>query len=426
MTIMRPRRELRSNAPTLGALWLVCMVSPTLEALPLEHIRGLPTRTLGVNRQAMLGHDDSVNCLDMMPQRPLLISGSDDGSVRMWDLRTLQCVLGFEARLRRDAPVGAVSSLAVSDSHEHLLYAASGPAVLLFDMRMPAVERPLMVMVQETAAAAQPLWEHDISQISMHPTGSHLAAVDEGGVVSIIDLGHTNGGKHRVTRLAAKHSALASSVCWRTIMPEFHSDVFTGGFDMKVLMHRLDSALQDQTQPPVTFYMNEAPRSRRSGKRNKRQNAEEDDNDIWGLGLSGGQPIVNPPFVHQVTTTVDGRTLAAVCGDGALRTYSLTPEGAVEHLSDRYFRRHRRRATCVSFPRMSPQYRCLTGSDDRRVLLWNLVEPEHHRENPLLLDIDHGLKPNWIHCQSIGDSMAGPHFFVADTSNVISAYTFRT
>ena len=29
-------------------------------------------------------------------------------------------------------------------------------------------------------------------------------------------------------------------------MPEFHSDVFTGGFDMKVLMHRLDSSLQDQ------------------------------------------------------------------------------------------------------------------------------------------------------------------------------------
>ena len=65
-----------SMTPALGALLLVCMVPPTLEALPPENCR-----TLGVTRQAMLGHDDSVNCLDIMPQRPLLISGSDDGII---------------------------------------------------------------------------------------------------------------------------------------------------------------------------------------------------------------------------------------------------------------------------------------------------------------------------------------------------------
>jgi len=229
----------------LGRLALRCLVT----AAALLSTGGMPGRSWQhklpipaddpcrlVTRQEMFGHDDSVNCLHVMPQRPLLISGSDDGSARMWDLRTLQCVLGFEARLRQDDKPGPVSSVAVSETHEHFLYAASGPAVLLFDLRMPAVQRPLQVMVQETAVSGQSLWGHDISQISMHPSGSHLAAVDEGGFVSIIDLGHSNsnGGKQHITKLAAKHTTLASSICWRSPIPEFHQHLFTGGFDMKV------------------------------------------------------------------------------------------------------------------------------------------------------------------------------------------------
>ena len=67
--------------------------------LTLPTAAGVVGQTFGVTRQAMRGHEDSVNCLDMMPNRALLISGSDDGSARMWDLRTLECVLGFEVRV---------------------------------------------------------------------------------------------------------------------------------------------------------------------------------------------------------------------------------------------------------------------------------------------------------------------------------------
>ena len=33
---------------------------------------------------------------------------------------------------------------------------------------------------------------------------------------------------------------------------------------------------------------------------------------------------------------------------------------------------------------------------------------------------------NWIYCRSIGTNVVGPHLFVADTSHVVSAYTFRS
>ncbi len=139
--------------------------------------------------------------------------------------------------------------------------------------------------------------------------------------------------------------------------------------------------------------------------------------------------MVNPPFVHAIDVTADGQTLAVACGDGALRTYAFETPGSVKHLSERVLQRHRRSVTCVSFLRGSTQSPCaklVTGSDDRRVILWNLDEPDHPSEDALILDIDHGLKPNWVHCRGLGCTLPGPHLFVSDTSNVISAYSFRS
>ena len=350
-----------------------------------------------------------------------------------------------QARLAPGARAGAVTSLAVSKAHENLLYAASGPAVLLFDLRMPAVAHPLMIMVQEKATSVQPLWEHDISQISMHPSGEHLAAVDEGGSVSIIDLRHRANDPPRVTRLQTKHGALASSVRWRggsVDTPDFRTHLFSAGFDMKVMLHRLNNELQDQAEKPVALYTHAHTsqplpgRGTRGQRKKKNRNASgqgADAGDVLGLDQSGGLPMVNPPFVHAIDVTADGQTLAAACGDGALRTYAFEDPGSVKDLSERVWQRHRRSVTCVSFLPGSTRFPCLklvTGSDDRRVILWNLEEPETRSEHPsedsLILDIDHGLKPNWLHCRAIGCSAPGPHLFVSDTSNVISAYSFRS
>ena len=41
-----------------------------------------PLSTLSVVRQTMVGHDDSVNCLKMVGETRLLLSGSEDGSTR--------------------------------------------------------------------------------------------------------------------------------------------------------------------------------------------------------------------------------------------------------------------------------------------------------------------------------------------------------
>jgi hypothetical protein len=42
----------------------------------------------------------------------------------------------------------------------------------------------------------------------------------------------------------------------------------------------------------------------------------------------------------------------------------------------------------------------------------------------VLLELDHGAKPNWIVYKSARTGLPGPHFFVADTTSCVSAYTF--
>lgn len=41
------------------------------------------------------GHKDSVTCLDIHPTLDLIVSGSEDGTVRFWDLETKKAVRCF-------------------------------------------------------------------------------------------------------------------------------------------------------------------------------------------------------------------------------------------------------------------------------------------------------------------------------------------
>jgi WD40 repeat protein len=359
----------------------------------------------GIIRQAMSGHADAINCLDAIPGHSMLLSGSDDGSVRVWDVRALQCVIGFAGCSRPRFQNSPVNSVAVSASQENLLYTASGPSVFLFDLRMPVADQPLQSLVQVTAASEYSLWGQDISQISLHPRGSHLAAVDEGGRVSIVNIAPSNSKpKKQVIRLAARHEALASCVCWRGdpargdtgIMPGRSNHIFTGGFDMKVLVHRLDQPFGHGAQTPITIAMNEHQDEPLQPRRSTKAGGAFSIRRAAPSGMRAeGLPTINPPFVHALDLTSDGQTLAVACGDGTLRTYALKMDGSVvEILEQGLYQGHQLRTTCLALPRSSRQNRCLTGSDDRSLLLWDIeTKSEGENHHTAVMSIDHGAKP---------------------------------
>ena len=95
-TTHRPRREFVMQWPNVVLLVHAAVLAlPSGGSLPPSFPGPIPrprsppqpppngaSPPLGVTRQAMIGHDDAINCLDAMPNRPILISGSDDGSAR--------------------------------------------------------------------------------------------------------------------------------------------------------------------------------------------------------------------------------------------------------------------------------------------------------------------------------------------------------
>lgn len=366
--------------------WNSCRLLLTVASCSALLDVAICTTKVGANviRRVMKGgHQDAINCLDATPGSSTLFSGSDDGSVRVWDVRALRCVMGM------DGCPGPVNSLAVSAACDHLLYTASGHSILLFDLRMPSALALKPDTRQLTATSEYRLWSQDISQISLHPSGSHLAAVDEGGSVSILDCNHPDGDK-RVRRLASGHEALASCICWRGSV-RGPPNLLTGGFDMKILMHHLDERFERESQAPVTLTMQD-PVGEQPSRRRTRSRQSGKCTTASGFANTEGLPMINPPFVHALELTSDGQTLAVACGDGSLRKYILKMDGPVQVVQSSIYRGHRHRTTCLALPRSSGQNRCFTGSDDRSLLLWN-INAQPSDDDAVLLRIDHGFKP---------------------------------
>lgn len=247
----------------------------------------------------------------------MILSGSDDGTARAWDLRTLKCVSSFAAREKAGSPLVPVSSVVTSMYREHVVYLSAGPCVLEYDMRMPAERCFETCLVQPHASYSQPFGKHDISQIALNHAGSMLAAVDEGGCVTVMDL------QTRAMRaMPARHRGMATCMAWRTYLQPIASQLLTGGMDMRLLVHETGGEgglLHDMN---TTAQMS-----------------------------SRGQFVVNPPFVQAVDASADGRWLLAGAGDGALRVYDLM-DGRLEHQFEEGA--HKTSITCVAFPKVAP------------------------------------------------------------------------
>ena len=78
-------RQLAKLAETPWAAVQPRKVRQALEKL-LEDLRRLPARV-----RAYEGHTDLLHCLALCPQRRQLFSGSEDGSLRLWDVRAHKC-----------------------------------------------------------------------------------------------------------------------------------------------------------------------------------------------------------------------------------------------------------------------------------------------------------------------------------------------
>lgn len=168
----------------------------------------------------LIGHKDSVNCVRVNEKEHRLVSGSDDSTCRVWDLRqskTVQCVA---SRAFEGNPVLSVDHCV---QNPHLVFASAETVVYTFDLRKPDV-------VFMSSSTCYDLNQDEINQIQRHPrkNSPYLAAADDQGDIAIIDIEKGNLYK----KLKGAHTNICSTVQFR---PKASWDVVSGGLDSKII-----------------------------------------------------------------------------------------------------------------------------------------------------------------------------------------------
>ncbi|KAF4319320.1 hypothetical protein BBO99_00006509 [Phytophthora kernoviae] len=320
----------------------------------------LPPRAL-----TFKGHRGSVNALlceeDAHPN--VLVSGSDDGTCRLWDVRSTRvtkCLNIKKALGTGDENESAVNSLAFgkasAGAENAYIYVAAGNKVLTFDVRQAA----LVVNCADKEVFQDN--QDEINVLSRHPgkQGKFLSAPDDAGDICIYDL-----ESHRLFKtLRAQHSNICSGAPFR---PNAPWDLVSGGMDGLLLFW-------DFSRGRVKFSIDL-------------------NTGVNGLGETVGegadvQQMFNPPLVHSLAFAPNGKSFAAGLGDASVAVIDFNSRQIVRRL-----KHHGAMVSQVHFPAFRPQDRLISTANDSKVCVWD-YQAALSLDAPSVVDDDDPTAPN--------------------------------
>ncbi|RMX70164.1 hypothetical protein KXD40_008652 [Peronospora effusa] len=352
------------------------------------------------------GHRESVNALlceeDVHPN--VLASGSDDGTCRLWDVRTTRvakCLNVKKALGTDDNDESAVNSLAfgkvTAGAESAYIYVAAGNKVLTFDVRQPTLV---------VNCADREVFQHsedEINVLSRHPgkQGKFLSVPDDTGDICVYDL-----ESHCLFKtLRMQHSNICSVAPFR---PNATWDLVSGGMDGLLLFW-------DFFRGKVRFSVDLNTGVYGLGNR---------DDTVGDDKESSVQQMFNPPLVHSLAFAPNGKSFAVGLGDASI--------AVVDYRSKQIKRRLKHHGAMVSqvhFAAFHPQDRLVSAANDAKVCMWDyhaalsLDVPDDNADprapNPFIVkEIILDANPNAITTTSQQNLIV-----VADMSKEISAYS---
>ncbi|TYZ58900.1 hypothetical protein PybrP1_009504 [[Pythium] brassicae (nom. inval.)] len=362
------------------------------------------------------GHRDSVNallCEDAV--RPhVLASGSDDGTARLWDVRTVRAVRSMNIRKAlglegdpdaADADDGAVNALAF-DATGDLLHAAAGNKVLTFDLRQDALvfAHASRELLQANADEVNALARHG------GRGGRFLAAPDDAGDVRVYDM-----DAHRLFKtLSGHHRNICSAAVFR---PHAPWDLVSGGLDGFVLFWDFSRGRM-KCKLDLSGGVNELGGPGDAEASTAESNAT--------------SRLFNPPLVHALAFAPNGRSFAAGLGDASVAVVDFHAKRVVRRLE-----RHRAAVSQVHFPAFRADDWLLSCGNDAKVCVWDYeraLRTPSHSPPPPRRETDGDNEGNVANADLVDEFAVqrGPNaittslhqnlVWVADVSRVISAY----
>ncbi|KAI2497852.1 hypothetical protein MHU86_16635 [Fragilaria crotonensis] len=171
------------------------------------------TKAMPIVSFVLKGHKSSVNCLDY--RNNLLLSGSDDQTARIWDVRTSKTCLC----LRTTGEVTSVAFAGPQGKEDNVnltglpfakntsVFLSVENAVLEYDLRqaeVPVINHATRDLTEELKT------DDEVNQLCVSKNRL-LAAADDSGTVRIWDGAHT-----RVLQPESEHPFLMTSCCYRS------------------------------------------------------------------------------------------------------------------------------------------------------------------------------------------------------------------
>ena len=208
------------------------------------------------------GHTESVLSLDVNKDG-VLASGGEDG-LRIWTTDGKPQTLVTQP----SGESSEVTSVCFCCRNPERLYASVGSKLCLYDLRN--LEAPVFEFECS---------EDEINQVAVHDKGKFVGVCDDSGDVKIFDV----QAKKLFKILSRKHENICSTVQFRPNRPW---EVVTGGMDYRLIYWEFSS-----------------------GRSLLEANLQE-----LVAGDEVGSYFVNPPFVHSIHVSADGRNFAAGLG----------------------------------------------------------------------------------------------------------------
>eukprot|EP00601_Ochromonadales_sp_CCMP2298_P026804 CAMPEP_0173294054 /NCGR_PEP_ID=MMETSP1143-20121109/13657_1 /TAXON_ID=483371 /ORGANISM="non described non described, Strain CCMP2298" /LENGTH=314 /DNA_ID=CAMNT_0014233683 /DNA_START=32 /DNA_END=973 /DNA_ORIENTATION=+ len=264
------------------------------------------------------GHRGGVCCLEMDAEGHRLLSGSEDKTVRLWDLKTskvAKCMAGFS---------GAVEVLRLGPDG-HVLFAACSDAIYSFDLRAEG-------LLCRTPLSQVALSDDEISHIAVNTKGDLLAAAMDSGVVNLLPLRAGVFEDVRPKRLSRVHSSIVSCVNFRRNNPR---ELLSVGFDYAACLWDVDrgrpkastscQALQAQAQTQAQAQALALAQTQADANSTVVASADADASaevigeDGEGGCLSSETHMLNPPFIMGADFLCHSRLVALALGNGLVR-----------------------------------------------------------------------------------------------------------